>query len=110
MCIAQERSGRPLTSTVQLNDTLPAGLDYVPGSLTATSGSIDDSSAPDLTWTGVLTPTPSVTVTYAVTVTAVGPQAITNTATITTLGSDPVTRSATVIANGEQLYLPLILR
>jgi len=99
-----------LTNTVHLTDTVPAGLDYVPGSLTASSGSVDESSAPTLTWTGVLTPTPAITVTYAVTVTAIGPQAITNTAVLSSPGYDSIERSATVIANGYQVYLPLVIR
>jgi uncharacterized repeat protein (TIGR01451 family) len=102
--------GDLLTSTVHLTDTIPAGLSYLPGSLSATSGTVDDAAAPTLTWTGVLTPTPIITITYAVTVTATMPEGITNTMVITTPGFDPIERSATLIANGEQLYLPLILR
>lgn len=103
-------AGGPITNTLQLTDTIPAGLSYISGTLTATSGTVDDSAAPTLTWTGVLTPTPTVTVTYAVIVTAGMPTGITNTMVITTPGYDPIERSATVIANGEQLYLPLIVR
>jgi len=99
-----------LTNTVQLTDTLPAGLTYVPGSLSATSGMADDSNAPTLTWVGILTPTPSITITYAVSVDVDFPQALTNTATISSPGHAPITRSATVIANGEKAYLPLVLR
>jgi uncharacterized repeat protein (TIGR01451 family) len=99
-----------LTNTVNMTDAIPTGLTYIPGSLSASSGSIDDSGAPTLTWTGVLTPTPEITVTYAVTVTAVGPQAITNTVVLGSPGYAPVNRSAMVIANGYQVYLPLIIR
>jgi uncharacterized repeat protein (TIGR01451 family) len=99
-----------LTNTVHLTDTVPAGLAYIPGSLSASSGSVDESNAPILTWTGVLTPTPEITVTYAVTVTAVGPQAITNTAVMGSPGYGSIERSATLIANGYQVYLPLIFR
>jgi uncharacterized repeat protein (TIGR01451 family) len=102
--------GGPLTNTVQLTDTIPAGLSYIPGSLSATSGTVDDSAAPTLTWAGVLTPTPTITVTYAVTMTANAPTGITNTMVITTPGYDPIERSATVIVNGGQIYLPLINR
>jgi uncharacterized repeat protein (TIGR01451 family) len=102
--------GLPLTSTVSLTDTIPDGLVYVPGSLTATSGTIDDSGAPTLGWTGVLTPTPSVTLSYAVTVTTDLPQAITNTAVIGSVDYGSIMRSATIIVNGQQVYLPLIRR
>jgi len=99
-----------LTNTVYLADTVPAGLNYVPASLTASSGAVDDSNAPDLSWTGVLTPNPTITITYGVTVTAAVPQFITNTALLHSPGFDPVDRSATIIANGYHLYLPLIYR
>ena len=98
-----------LTNTVQLTDTLPAGLTYVPGSLSATSGAVDDSGAPALTWAGILTPA-TITVTYAVTVNAATPVALTNTATISSPGYAPISRSATVIANGDHIYLPLVIR
>ncbi len=100
----------PLTNTVYITDTVPTGLIYVPGSLTATSGSVDDSSAPDLLWSGQLTPSPTITITYAVTVDVSTPQAITNTVVIETPDYDPITRSATIIVNGYQVYLPIIRR
>ena len=99
-----------LTNTVHLTDTLPAGLTYVPGSLSATSGAVDDSNVPTLTWAGILTPTPTITVTYAVTVDVAAPQALTNTATISSPGYAPITRSAMIIANGEKVYLPLAIK
>ena len=88
--------GAPLTATVDLTDEVPTGLSYVPGTLTATGGAIDDVGAPTLRWSGVLTPTPAVTVTYAVTVSASSPQTITNTAFIAAEGYAPITRTATV--------------
>ena len=99
-----------LTNTVHLTDTVPAGLVYIPASLTASSGVVDDSNAPDLAWTGVLTPTPTITITYGVTVTAAAPQFITNTATIQSPGYDSIERSAAIIANGFHIYLPLVYR
>jgi len=99
-----------LTNTLSLTDTIPAGLAYIPGSLLASSGTADESNAPTLSWTGVLTPTPEISVTYAVTVTVVTPQAITNTAILQIPGYESISRSATIIANGYQVYLPLIRR
>ena len=100
----------PLTNTVNMTDTIPARLEYIPGSLTSSSGIVDDSKAPDLSWTGALTPTPRVTISYQVTVTTTSPLFITNTAAIQSVGYDPIERSATVIANGYHNYLPLIFR
>ncbi len=100
----------PFTNTVHLADTVPAGLNYVPASLTASAGAVDDSNAPELSWTGVITPTPTITITYGVTVAAAAPQFITNTATIQSPGFDLIERSATVIANGYHIFLPQIYR
>jgi uncharacterized repeat protein (TIGR01451 family) len=100
----------PLTATVDLTDTVPTGLAYVPGTLTATAGSVDDTAAPTLTWTGVLSPTPAVTVTYAATVDTTASQSITNTAVISAPGYQTITRTATVLVNPRKVCLPLVLR
>jgi uncharacterized repeat protein (TIGR01451 family) len=100
----------PLSATVYLTDVVPSGLGYVPGSLTATSGDWVESDSPTLTWSGVLSPTPVVTVTYVTTVTTSMPQTITNTAIIAVPGYQAITRTATIIANGYRLYLPIALR
>jgi len=100
----------PIASTILLTDTIPAGLDYVPGSLTVTSGVSDTSQLPSLYWTGVLSPTPAVTLTYAVTVTESGPNALVNTAVIALPGEQSVPCSATVIINGSAVYLPLTIK
>jgi len=102
--------GLPLTNTVYLTDTVPAGLSYVPGSLNASGGSVDDSNVPILYWTGALSPTQSVGITYAVTVTSQLSQAITNSAVISASGLPSMTRSAMIIVNGQELYLPLLMR
>ena len=102
--------GSSLTETVSLTDTIPTGLTYVPGSLMATSGTVDDSSAPTLYWNGLLTPTPTVTLTYAVTVNSEETQVLTNSVVITAPRQPSLTRSATVIINGHTIYLPLVFR
>ena len=103
-------AGGPLSQTVYLTDTVPAGLSYVAGSLAATSGTVDESAAPALYWHGALAPDPVVTVTYAVTVSATGTEILTNQATIGVPGYAPIVRTATVLANGYTVYLPVILR
>jgi uncharacterized repeat protein (TIGR01451 family) len=107
----------PLTATVLFTDTLHAGLAYVPGSLSATAGAWDDGHLPTLTWSGVLTPSPAITITYAAVVTPVGsgntgmlPRAITNTAIIAAPGYQTVTRTATILVSPRQIYLPLVVR
>ncbi len=100
----------PITAPVYLTDVVPAGLAYVPGTLAAASGTWSDAGAPMLTWSGVLSPTPVVTVSYAVTVTASVPQVISNTVTIAAPGYQTITRTAAIIANGHTVYLPVVMR
>jgi uncharacterized repeat protein (TIGR01451 family) len=100
----------PLTATVYVTDVVPAGLTYATGTLTATSGTVDPSGVPTLTWSGVLSPTAAVTVTYVTTVEATSPQAITNVAVIAVPGYQTITCTVTVIANPLEFFLPLALR
>jgi uncharacterized repeat protein (TIGR01451 family) len=107
----------PLSTTVLLTDVIQSGLIYVPGTLAATAGTVDDMMAPTLTWSGILSPTPAITVTYAAIVTytipgstAILPKVITNTATIVAPGYEPITRTATVSTNPYRILLPLVLK
>jgi uncharacterized repeat protein (TIGR01451 family) len=108
--ISIENQGIPLTTTVSLTDTIPNGLTYVPGSLTATSGTVDEGSAPTLYWSGILPASQMVTITYAVTVSSDQTQILTNIVMIDAPGIDKLSRSATVIINGQAVYLPLVVR
>ncbi|HUW14752.1 MAG TPA: VWA domain-containing protein, partial [Anaerolineae bacterium] len=101
---------------IHLADTVPDGLSYVSGTLTATAGTVTDVAAPTLRWSGVLSPTRDVTVTYAVTVSATAPRVITNTAVITNTevitvpGYQTISRTATVWANPYRVFLPVVMR
>jgi uncharacterized repeat protein (TIGR01451 family) len=102
----------PSSTTVNLTDEIPSDLAYVPGTLTATTGAAIDTSAPILSWSGVLSPTPVVTVTYAVAVSTslTTPQLITNTARVAAQGANPISSTATIIVNGEKRYLPIVCK
>jgi len=100
----------PSTTTLTLEDNLPLGLNYVPNSLTATSGIADDGSAPLLEWTGSWDGAPAVTITYAAWVTEPLSTAIVNAAVLAISGHDSMTATETIIANGDAVYLPLVLR
>jgi len=100
----------PLSHTVVLTDTVPAGLGYVPGTLTATAGTTDAALAPTLTWTGSLSPSGVVTVGYAVTITAATPTVITNTCTIDVAPYGTITGTARVLANWSTAHVPLVMR
>jgi uncharacterized repeat protein (TIGR01451 family) len=59
-------TGDLANETVSLTDVIPTGLTFVPGSLSATFGTVDDSSSPTLRWQGLLTPHRAITITYQV--------------------------------------------
>jgi hypothetical protein len=99
-----------MTPTVLFTDAIPTGLEYISGTLSATAGMITATTAPTLYWSGVLSPTPAVTITYAVTVTQAMPGLITNTAIIAAPGFQSLARTATLLVNGHHLYLPLVVR
>jgi uncharacterized repeat protein (TIGR01451 family) len=106
----QVASPVPSSTAASLTDVLPPGLTYVSDTLTATMGTVDASHPPTLTWTGLLTPTPLITVTYAATVGTSLSQVISNTVSVTASGSEPVTRTATVLVNPRWVWLPLVLK
>lgn len=93
-----------------LSDTIPSGLAYLPGTLWANSGVVNDSQSPTLTWQGNVAPDSAVTISYAVTVSAITAQLITNQAQISVTGQGTTLRSATVLINGRSLFLPLLIR
>ena len=99
-----------ITTTVHMTDQVPTGLAYISGTLTSTTGTVNDVSAPVLQWSGVLSPTPAVTITYAVTVSTVTPKVISNTAVIVASGYQTLTPTVTILASGYLIYLPLVLK
>lgn len=108
--LALKNTGDPFAPIVRVTDTLPPGLSYRSGTLTATLGSVDDSAAPVLKWSGVLSDVGVVTVTYVVTVSTSAPAALSNSAIVAAGTLPAFTRSAVVIANPFELFLPLVLK
>ncbi len=100
----------PIASTIYLTDTLPSALGYVGGTLTATAGLWSDAGWPTLTWSGTLSPTPVVTITYAATVTTAAPLVVENAAEIFAPGHVTTTLTSTIIINPWQAYLPIVFR
>jgi uncharacterized repeat protein (TIGR01451 family) len=101
------RTGKPLTRTVRLTDTLPTGLSYVPGSLSPVEGVYQDGQ---ITWSGCLSDTASVRIEYTATVTPSDPIALTNLAEIEGDPDGLLTCSETIIANGYSVYLAVVLK
>jgi uncharacterized repeat protein (TIGR01451 family) len=99
--------GSPLTGTLSLTDTIPTGLLYNPGTFSASSGSPDDSTAPQLTWTGAVAVHLPIYLTYAVTVTAESPLLITNTVVANAGERVSIILTETILPNGRQYFLPI---
>jgi uncharacterized repeat protein (TIGR01451 family) len=108
--ITLRNSGSPITSTVFLTDDLPAGLSYIPDTVSASLGHADyvDGS---ILWSDILSSTPTVTITYRVVVEeAEEPTLIANSATIDTGEYGVVNCSTAIIVDGIAVYLPLVLK
>ena len=114
--VSIRNTGTPLANTIHFTDTIPDDLTYLPGSLTATNGAVNDNAAPTLTWSGVLSPTTDVTLTYATTVMSAVPKLVINNAEFVvgvgpdTLFPNQYNLSARLFINCKCFYLPLIMR
>ena len=97
--------------TITITDPLPAGLAYVPGSLTAapqigTLSVIEDNT---IRWHGTLESDAVLEITFAATISATTPTAIRNTATVAD-ETGTAEWTAILIANGIKVYLPTVTR
>jgi uncharacterized repeat protein (TIGR01451 family) len=99
----------PALNAVHVTDALPNNAYLVTGSITTTSGSWG-SNGNVLTWTGAVSSSLSVTVTYAMTTSSeiTLPTAILNTALIDDGAGNLLTRTAEAIVNGYGVYLPVV--
>ncbi|MGB9639860.1 MAG: PQQ-dependent sugar dehydrogenase [Anaerolineales bacterium] len=82
-------------SNAILTDTLPAGLAYVTGSFTATAGTVDESQAPMLKWSGSL-PSGSIIMRYRAQVKPTAKGSQNNTAFLTVNGLPAMTLGASL--------------
>jgi uncharacterized repeat protein (TIGR01451 family) len=106
-------TGSPLTSTAVMSDVLPAGLDYLAGTLTTTYGNAQvqqDTTTTSIQWQGLLSDTPIAEIRFGVRVNISDTLAVFNTAQIDSSLTKTVIRSATIIVNGWPIYLPIILK
>ena len=71
-----------LVVPAMMTDTLPSSLEYIPGTLTASSGSVNDTYFPNLTWTGQLTTGVTTTIRYQASILPTMQGSIHNTAII----------------------------
>lgn len=108
--IVLKNSGGPVTSSIRLTDTIPSGLEYKPGSVTATGGIVNSSQLPTITWQSSLPVSFPITLTYAVTVSSASTLTIRNVVVIDAVISPPFERSAAILVNPHRVYLPLVLQ
>jgi uncharacterized repeat protein (TIGR01451 family) len=108
--ITLQNGGAELTDMVTLTDTLPPGLTYVVNSLTASAGTWNQSAAPSLTWLGNVDGNTPVVITYAATIDTSDTRIMLNSVTVNAGSAGILTRSATVLANGEFVFLPIIMK
>ncbi|MFL7791193.1 MAG: DUF11 domain-containing protein [Anaerolineae bacterium] len=101
----------PITTTIYVTDTIPTGLTYVGGSLNVVGGTgTYNANDPELTWSGVLSPTSMITMTYQAQVTTSSSMEIVNMATIDAPGYQTITVTETIIVNPHQFWIPFVLR
>lgn len=94
--ISLKNQSPSLITDLVVSDTIPGGLLYIPGSLTATSGTIDDTSSPQLFWFGDLASNSEVSIQYRVEVNSNAKDSINNTADILVNGTNVHKMSATL--------------
>lgn len=95
-------------SILYLHDPIPAGTAYIPDSVTG--GASYNPLANQIEWSGALSLTERLTITFAVSVTVTGPHAIVNTAVVTDGIHAPLTASVTTIVNGFSIDLPVLMK
>lgn len=66
--ITISNTGTLMDTIATITDTIPAGLTYVSDSITATNGTVNDTENPILKWQGNLNSSPTIQITYSVTV------------------------------------------
>jgi uncharacterized repeat protein (TIGR01451 family) len=108
--VVVHNSGAPLTQTLYLTDDIPDGLSYIPDSLSASTGEARHSSGTIL-WSGVLSPTSTMTLTYATLVEETDePTMITNTAIIDAGAYGIFTCSITIAVDYIPVYVPFAVK
>jgi uncharacterized repeat protein (TIGR01451 family) len=103
------RSTLPINETLSLTNIIPAGIIYIPSTLTATSGVTTENSGV-IRWSGTLPDTLTVDITYQVLVKTNAHQVISNTVTIDTATNGSLTRTVHIYVNGFSVFLPVLRR
>jgi len=99
--------------TLTLTDTLPEGVNIVPGSFSLEGTSVTpayDSDQRRLTWSDNPEMGQQVTIRYEATIVTSQRLALLNTAELSETGNEPSSDTAIIIANPYQIHLPLIFK
>jgi uncharacterized repeat protein (TIGR01451 family) len=102
-------SAVPIAGSINLTDTLPDGLAFVPGSLSASTGSASETDGV-ITWSGAYAGPFTAVISYDATVNTAAIQQIVNTAVIETVSTGVIERSVKIPVNYYLTYSPLIIR
>jgi uncharacterized repeat protein (TIGR01451 family) len=100
-------SNSPSVGAISLSNTIPSGLSYIPGTLSATSG-IAVESGSVINWSGSIPISLKVGITYKVAVITTTPVVLKNTVVFSTTGSGPLQRTVDLFANFSKVYLPSV--
>ncbi len=102
-------STTPVNETISLTDTIPEGIAYIHGTLSATSGVATENGGV-IQWNGTLPDSLTVDITYEVSVETNKPQVISNKVIIDTGISGVLTRTGYLFANSISVFLPILRR
>ncbi len=105
-----QNTGTPFSGVVQMTTTLPSELTYQSSSLTADFGTVDESSAPILTWTGSPDALSTVMIQFAAMVNSGVPEMVTQTAVFDAGSDGSVLLEVVVVVNGRSVYLPIVAK
>ncbi len=103
------QASRPVDQTIYLTDIIPTGLTYIPGTLSATTGTVSRNGS-SLLWNGSLLNVPAVDITYQAAINTDDTQTIYNTVNINTGPYGNITQIGSVLANYLSVYLPVIFK
>lgn len=99
----------PLNDTISLTDPIPSGISFIPGTLTATSGIVNE-HAGVVEWSGVLPESLCVDISYQVLVDTDKTRVINNTVIIDTVIEGLLQRTGSLYANTYTVYMPSLRR
>ena len=103
-------TGGPLTTPITVTDVLPGGMSFAGGLCASSWGDPPVCAGGGVSWSGVLSETAQVVISYTVQVTTDQREPLINQVEIDAGPYGTYTRSATVIANPLSVHLPVVMQ